>query len=363
MRKRICLNMIVKDESAVIERCLNSVRKHIDSWVIVDTGSTDDTREKIRSLLTGIPGALHERPWRNFGHNRSEATRLAYESGCDYLLFMDADDTLLLPEGFTWPELDAHVYELTLLYGAYRYARQMLVSTKLSWRWVGVVHEYPESIPLATSFKALEYPQVRSSTEGARSRDPLKYEKDAALLLQGLEAEPDNTRYLFYLAQSYRDAARPADALAAYERRAAAGGWEEESWRSRLEAARLKELLARPAPEVHLSYLDVFERRTHRAEPLVDLARFLRGKNQFELAYVYATHASKLPLPADRLFVEADCYRWRARDELSIAAYWTNRFAECEQICNELLAQNLVPADHVKRVTDNRDFASKKLAS
>jgi len=76
MRKRICLNMIVKSESAVIERCLASVRNHIDAWVIVDTGSTDDTKDKIRKSLAGIPGALHEtargatlaaiaaRPWR-----------------------------------------------------------------------------------------------------------------------------------------------------------------------------------------------------------------------------------------------------------------------------------------------------------
>ena len=42
--KRLCLNMIVRDESAVIERCLASVRPHVDHWVIVDTGSVDDTR-------------------------------------------------------------------------------------------------------------------------------------------------------------------------------------------------------------------------------------------------------------------------------------------------------------------------------
>jgi glycosyltransferase involved in cell wall biosynthesis len=94
--------MIVKNESAVIERCLASLRDHIDAWVIVDTGSTDNTKEKIRKSLEGIPGALHERPWRNFGSNRSEAVALAYESGCDYFLFFDADDVLLTPPGFEW---------------------------------------------------------------------------------------------------------------------------------------------------------------------------------------------------------------------------------------------------------------------
>jgi glycosyltransferase involved in cell wall biosynthesis len=43
-RKSVCLNMIVKDEAHVIRRCLGSVRPLIDSWVIVDTGSSDGTQ-------------------------------------------------------------------------------------------------------------------------------------------------------------------------------------------------------------------------------------------------------------------------------------------------------------------------------
>jgi tetratricopeptide (TPR) repeat protein len=362
MKKRICLNMIVKNESAVIERCLASLRDHIDAWVIVDTGSTDDTKEKIRKSLEGIPGALHERPWRNFGSNRSEAVALAYESGCDYFLFFDADDVLLAPEGFTWPKLDAHVYELTLVYGNYRYARASLVSSKLHWRWVGVLHEYADSTPMATSRGTLPQPQIRASTEGARSGDPQKYHRDAEALEQGLRDEPDNLRYLFYLAQSYRDAGRPAEALPVYERRAAAGGWEEESWRSLLEAARLRERLAQPAEEVHRAYLKAFEARPTRAEPLVELARMMRGLSRTPLAYLYAKHAASIAQPSDRLFVEADVYQWRALDELSIAAYWTNRFAESDAICTQLLNSGLLPAEHVERVTANQNFSRSKLA-
>jgi len=353
--------MIVRNETAVIERCLSSVRDHIDAWVIVDTGSTDDTKEKIREALKDIPGALHERPWRNFGSNRSEAVSLGYESACDYFLFIDADDVLLTPPDFRWPTLTHHAYELWLNCGAYRYVRKSLVSAKLSWRWVGVLHEYPEATPVATSIGRLEQPQLRASTEGARSSEPNKYERDAALLLQGLAAEPGNTRYVFYLAQSYRDAEKLEDALSAYERRAAGGGWEEEVWRSLLEAARLKERLGRPFAEVHIAYLEAYEKRPTRAEPLADLARALRIRNVFAQAYVYAKHAASLPQPDDRLFVEADCYAWRALDELAIAAYWTNRFKECKAICEDLLARKVAPEGEVARIIANRDFATAKL--
>ena len=63
----LCLNMIVRNEARVIERCLDSVYPLIEHWVIVDTGSTDDTQERIRRRLAGIPGQLHQRPWKDFG--------------------------------------------------------------------------------------------------------------------------------------------------------------------------------------------------------------------------------------------------------------------------------------------------------
>ena len=77
MLSTLCLNMIVKDEAHVIRRCLDSVRSHLANWTIVDTGSTDGTQAIIRSHLRDLPGELHERPWRDFGTNRSEAIALA----------------------------------------------------------------------------------------------------------------------------------------------------------------------------------------------------------------------------------------------------------------------------------------------
>ena len=61
--------MIVKNESKIIERLFDSVRPFIDSYCICDTGSTDDTIEKIRAYgeLHKIPGKIMEEPFRDFG--------------------------------------------------------------------------------------------------------------------------------------------------------------------------------------------------------------------------------------------------------------------------------------------------------
>ena len=89
-KKTVCLNMIVKNEARVIEKCLASVKPLIDSWVIVDTGSSDDTQSIIRKYMADLPGELHEKPWVNFAHNRNEALQLAKEKA-DYVLLIDAD--------------------------------------------------------------------------------------------------------------------------------------------------------------------------------------------------------------------------------------------------------------------------------
>ena len=68
--------MIVKNESKVIRRCLESVLPLVDYWVIVDTGSTDGTQQIILECLKEVPGFLHERPWVDFSHNRNEAIAL-----------------------------------------------------------------------------------------------------------------------------------------------------------------------------------------------------------------------------------------------------------------------------------------------
>ena len=73
-RPAICLNMIVRNEAHIVQEVLDAVAPYITSWVIVDTGSDDGTQDVIRSHMAdlGIPGELHERPWREL---RSQPVR------------------------------------------------------------------------------------------------------------------------------------------------------------------------------------------------------------------------------------------------------------------------------------------------
>ena len=88
-------------------------RPVIDRWVIVDTGSTDGTQDIIREHLRDLPGDLHERPWQDFAHNRSEALELARGRG-DYTLIIDADDALEIVPGADFPAFNIDSYMLII---------------------------------------------------------------------------------------------------------------------------------------------------------------------------------------------------------------------------------------------------------
>lgn len=137
----MCLNMIVKNEAHVIKETLESISKYIDYYVISDTGSTDNTKEIIKTFFDSkkIKGEIHDNSWVDFGYNRSLALKLC-ETKSKYIWIIDADD--LIVGNLVLPDLKLDSYGLT--YGTgFTYIRHQIVrnSPALGWHYVGVLHE------------------------------------------------------------------------------------------------------------------------------------------------------------------------------------------------------------------------------
>lgn len=351
---RICLSMIVKNEAPVIKRCLESVRPWVDHWVVVDTGSSDATQSLVVEAMAGVPGSLYERPWVDFAHNRNEALELA-RPHADYVLFIDADEQLQVPDDFEWPALGGDGYMFRCLLNGWSYRRNSLISTKLGWYWEGVIHEYL-TCRQPHQWQNLDGPEILVSRDGARARDPSTYLKDIEVLKTALKREPTHTRYTFYLAQSYRDAGLLAESIEQYERRIALGGWDEERWYSAFQIAALRERLNEPQEKVQQAYLEAYAMRPSRAEPLCELARYLRLRGANALAHIYALRAARISQPEDLLFVDASVYAWRTLDELAASAWHVGAMQDGREAIDRLIAEQRFPEFERSRLEANHRF-------
>ena len=357
----ICLSMIVKDEAPVIRRCLASVRPVIDHWIVVDTGSSDGTQDVVREALSDLPGSLIERPWQDFAHNRSEALALARPHGA-YSLIIDADDRLVVPDGFRMPALEADSYALDILFGSIAYRRTQLVRNALPWRWRGVLHEFLDCAEARTTGHLPL--QIRVSEGGRRRRDPDTFRRDAAILREALARETDPfmaARYTFYLAQTYRDSGAVREAVDTYLKRATLGFWDEEVFFSLYQAGRLMERLRADPDEILAVYRRAGEVRPSRVEAAHAASRFCRGIGRNRQGHAIAKEALGRPLPGDGLFVERWIYAYGLADEYAVNAYWASAMQDCVDGCLRALESDELPAGDRRRILANLRSATDAL--
>lgn len=320
---RICLNMIVKNESEIIERCLASVLPVIDHYVVCDTGSSDDTMDRIRRFFDsrGIPGEIHQTDFVDFEQARNQALDLCRRSRAefDYILLVDADMELVVESDAFRDHLTAPAYSLRQS-SRVSYYNPRLLRRDASAGYVGVTHEY---LKLDGRMERLQGIHFIDHACGANRFE--KVERDLRLLTEGLQREPDNARYMFYLAQTYRDAGRFAEAVFWCEKRIAAGGWDEEVWFARYMAALCFQALGNEA-EFVAGCLEAYAQRPWRAEPLYALARHYRTAGKQEAAMLFCEAAAAIPYPdADLLFVDDQVYRTGITEEMSICGFYSRR--------------------------------------
>ena len=361
--KALCLNMIVKNEMASLERCLTSVAPYIACWVICDTGSTDGTQSFIRSFFAArnIPGELHSFPFENFAQARNEALDRARASKLefDYLLLTDADMEFIVQNPLFARDLSSAAYKV-LQRSRVTYWNTRLLRRDAPAIYKGVTHEYLHI--LAGETKNTEGISFIDHGTGSNRAD--KYERDARLLSDALAAERDPGmigRYTFYLANTLRDSGQKEAALQKYLKRAHVGGWQQEVYLSLLNAAEIKEELNYPAGEVIAAFEEATAACPTRAEALHGAAHFCRSKAIYETGYELAKKGLAIPYPNDGLFVRDWVYEYGLLDELAVCAYWTGRYKECMDICDRLLNKEKLPQEMRDRVLKNKNFAKDRL--
>jgi hypothetical protein len=285
---------IVKDAAETIVPMLTSAYEAgATVATIVDTGSTDDTIAKIEATPGDMVVHLWERPWVNFGRNRSEAFALALGSA-DWLFALDADMTVAVEDFEPDPTVDA--YNVEMGGPAFSWRLPLVLNGQRSWRSYGAVHEYTAlasgelGVRVATDAVRVTHPGANATPEKIRWH--------VAMLEEDLGRDPANPRTVYYLAQAYRELGQRDRARALYLQRAQMGSWEEERWHAQYQAA----LLTEPWPSKLEALLGAWQARPARREPLWHAVAGLRAHGQ-ELA-ADALAAIQTPECTDILFVE-----------------------------------------------------------
>lgn len=330
--------MIVKNEAHVILRSLNSVLPIIDSWVITDTGSTDGTQQIIEDFFKekNIPGKLIQTDWTDFSTARNSSLKET-EKLADYGFWIDADEELILRETFTkekfLKELEGfESMSLSTVYDQANYTRKNIWKTGTGHKWTGPIHELlSKEDETESTISSCVYVLVKA--EGSSWNNIAEKYSNHAKVLEAYTKVDNNPRWIYYTAQSYRDAGNLEKALEWYKKRAnIEEGYLEEIYAAKLMIAIISDKLSLGDDIVINAFLAAQTFDPIRAEAIANLIVYLQSKQLWEHAYIYskygATYQGKNPFPNRNTFVDHNLYEYKLVELHYLSCFYSNRLPE-----------------------------------
>jgi len=335
----ICLAMIVKNEAHIIKECLESVKPYIDSWVICDTGSTDNTVEIIKETLKEIPGEIHLDEWIGYGQNRTKSIQRA-SNKADYILVADADFILEVTNFDFKKNLTDEAYAIRVN----EYHLHFLLKSNLGWKFESHVHEYP-SCGRTFGWSHLEGVRYIHTLRGGNRVD--KIERERELLIKDLESGHNISRTYFYLGQNYQESKDYESAVKYYLLSYNSSYSDEDKYVSLVRIASISD-----SPH---EWFKALMFRTKRHDAYLGLSKLLNQKENYNLAYYFAKMGYLLPNSNDIVFNDWEFSRWKFLDELIISCYYLNKWVEGYKYCLDI--RNLdIPKEHEERINKNISF-------
>lgn len=360
-----CFTAIVKEtDPALMRRCLLSVRPVCSCWCISDTGSAPEVLAVVQEVLGDLPGVLRKDRWVDFATNRNialrEAQKIALANGTDYVLTIDADEEIVLPEGLDASGLKLDGYNAWFRLEAHdnTWQRKLLMRADKPWAFAGVMDEQPycpgATVGLVQDLRVLSHHDSLRNQQSAAK----KYLADAAVLKRHLRTNKTDSRAWFYYARRLAAGGKLWQAIDAYRVRLTLGDGDnpEELFHSLYQIGALKEMLGYHWHDVIRAYQDAVNERPHRAEPLWAIAVLYGNAKEHPLAEIFARRASALQIPLDGLFVQRSIYEWRAADALAAALAEQGKFDEARMVLERLQKRPELPDAERPRVAQNIDM-------
>lgn len=350
----ISLCMIVKNEAATIERCLRSVASATDEIIIVDTGSTDQTKELVRQFTDKI----YDFPWiDDFAAARNAAFSHASQ---EYILWLDADDILLpndlekllLLKQNADRTVDSYIMHYNVSFDengnvVSTLGRNRLVKRSKNFQWIGAVHEC-----LAVGGKVTETDisiTHKKEHHDTYDRNLMIYENRLA---KGEEFSP---RDLYYYANELNDHHRYEEAITYYQKALDTNlCWVEDNISACGKLADCYSMLGDDQNKLRYTYLS-FNYDTPRAEFCCRLGYHFLGLKKYQQAIFWYTLAINLQKPQDQLaLLNNACWTWLPHLQLCVC--YANIGEVQLAIEHNKIAESYIP-NHPSILHNNRYFA------
>jgi len=359
-KTKAALAIMIKNEERRITVSFDSVKDYVDTFVILDTGSTDRTIEICRDYCqkNNIRLFLKEEPFVNFMVSRN--VMLDY---CDevlrkpdgkpdqrYMILLDCNDELQNGEGLM-DFIENYKGTATGFYLKQKwwtgnnfdsYFNIRMVKSHATWRYRGVVHEYIicEKLGEGGSMNGkdterLEFAVLFQDRTLDDDKSFRRFNRDRELLYNEYIKDPHEPRTLFYLAQTLGCLSSLHEAYKFYVLRTKENGFIEEVYQSYFRLGEISGALGHPWEECLSWYLKAFQ-HSQRAEPLVKIAEHYKENNHFGekkpdylTAYMYLSMACKLAYPLNQiLFVDSRTYWYKRWSLLGSIAFFVQRYKE-----------------------------------
>lgn len=345
--------MIVKNETKSILKTLNSIKDFADILCIMDTGSEDDTIQKIEKFCerTNIKLHLFESYFQDFQQARNTALLFAEswdECKGGYILILDANDELregkYLREKIIEGSLNKVGYILQQEWKTYdekhKYWNIKLIKANTGWFWKGKVHETlynntdgrePDIERLPTNI--IIYQDRNENCEQTKKR----IKRDIEILKEELVSESTDihkSRILYYLGSSYHCMSNiyPENreeylrlSLKYYKERIKFNIHKVELCASCESCGDIELLLDGDYCQAIVYYLKSLE-LIKRSEPLVKISIVYHNIKDYVMAYMFISMACRLAEPKNVLFENNKLYDYTRWYLLSVACLEIGRF-------------------------------------
>lgn len=294
----ISLCMIVKNEESVLERCLDSVSELVDEIIIVDTGSTDKTKQ----IAEKFTDKVFDFTWID---DFSAARNFAFEKAAmDYILWLDADDIILPEDKVKFMELKEELDPMTdvvmMRYNigfdekgrvVFSYFRERLIKRSRNFKWFEPVHEYLQfNGQIIHSDIGITHAKLE---QGKSNRNIHIYEN---LLANGKKL---STRGTYYYARELKDNKHYKEAIKRFSEFLDSGlGWVEDNIMACSEIAKCYQFTGEPEKALQ-SMMRSFQYDTPRGELCCQIGSYFKEKAKYRQAVFWFELVFRLQKPQD----------------------------------------------------------------